>query len=263
MTERPPAQATIVVAFHRPCRLPEDALHLPVSVSGDACGTGHARDDGGENIADKNPWYNELTALYWAWKNLDAAHLGLAHYRRYFTLDPPLWGKERAWRSILNREQALRLLETQPIILPKARRYYIETKYNQFARAHGEDALCAARRVIQERRPEYLPAWKTSMARTSGHIFNMFVMRRDLLDAYCAWLFDILFATEDALQKTPGGVAPRLMGFLGERLLDVWLETHTPRFVELPVVNTEGVNWPAKIGAFLLRKARGGKSNAS
>ena len=37
------------------------------------------------NISEKNPYYCELTGLYWAWKNLDAEYIGLVHYRRYFT----------------------------------------------------------------------------------------------------------------------------------------------------------------------------------
>jgi hypothetical protein len=244
---------TCVVAFHRPVRLPDDPAYLPVLVGDSECSGKYIRDNTGKNITEKNPWYSELTALYWAWKNLDAEYLGLAHYRRYFALSSFHLSNERKWGGILSAEQAALILGKHSIILPRLRHYYITSKYNHFASAHGEAALIAARRVILERYPNYMPAWNTTMARSSGHIFNMFIMRRDILNAYCTWLFDVLFATEDALHKMSGGVAPRLMGYLGERLLDVWLELHKPPYVELPVINMERINWPSKIIAFLQR----------
>ena len=43
-------------------------------------------DDTGKNISIQNRRYAEVTALYWAWKNIPAGvqYIGLMHYSRYF-----------------------------------------------------------------------------------------------------------------------------------------------------------------------------------
>ena len=45
-------------------------------------------DNTGDNISDRNGSYNEMTSVYWAWKNYDALGnpewIGFMHYRRHF-----------------------------------------------------------------------------------------------------------------------------------------------------------------------------------
>ena len=47
-------------------------------------------DDTGDNISELNRNFNELTAIYWAWKNYDKLgnpdYIGLAHYRRFLAI---------------------------------------------------------------------------------------------------------------------------------------------------------------------------------
>ena len=76
----------ILVAAHKKYRMPEDKIYFPVQVgSYGKENIGFARDDEGDNISQKNPYFCELTGLYWIWKNVDADYYGLVHYRRYFS----------------------------------------------------------------------------------------------------------------------------------------------------------------------------------
>ena len=210
-------------------------------------------DNTGDNISEKNPSFCELTGLYWAWKNLDSEYIGLCHYRRYFAggsfliRDP--------WKRILTSQQAGWLLQKAPVILPRKRNYFIETNYSQYIHAHHAQDLALTRQIIAERHPRYLAAYDRFMNKTTGHHFNMFIMRRDLLNEYCSWLFDILFELErrlDISQYT--AYDRRVFGFVAERLLDSWIETRGLAYLELPVIHMEGQDWGHKITAFLKRK---------
>lgn len=68
----------ILVGSHKKAEMPEDGIYLPVMVGG-LCPRrefGYQSDAEGDNISIKNPYYCELTALYWAWKNLKAVMRG-------------------------------------------------------------------------------------------------------------------------------------------------------------------------------------------
>lgn len=249
-------QIRILTACHKPYPVPDGACYLPVEVGAALHDTpipGFTPDDTGDNISEKNKNYCELTALYWAWKNLDADVIGLVHYRRYFA-------KGRFSKRIAEEADFLRALENAPVILPVKRHYWIETNYSQYIHAHHERDLAVTRQVLAERCPEYLAAYDREMAKRSGHRFNMLVMQRDCFDAYCAWLFPILFEVENRLSTS--GYDPysaRVFGFVAERLMDVWIGAAHVRYTEMPVMNTESQMWLRKGTRFVMRKIKGRK----
>lgn len=208
------------------------------------------------NISEKNRNYCELTAVYWAWKNLDADYVGLNHYRRYFA------GKAcgEKWSRIADGGDIARALKKAPVVLPKKRNYFIETNYSQYIHAHHKEDLDVTRRILEEQFPSYVPAYDAVMKETSGHRFNMFVMERSFFDRYCTWLFDVLFELERCLDISAySDYDRRVFGFVAERLMDVWVRTENVPYTELPVVFTDKQNWLKKGGKFLLRKFRGGQ----
>ena len=93
------------------------------------------------------------------------------------------------------------------------------------------------------------------MKSTTGHRFNMFIMKKELSDAYCAWLFDILFELEKRLDISGYSKNDqRVFGFVSERLLDVWLETNGIKYKNIPYIFLEKENWITKGVNFILRK---------
>ena len=101
------SKINIFIACHKPTYVIKNPLFVPVQV-GTALtewrGEGMRYDNDGDNISEKNPWYCELTAQYWAWKNCDCDYFGFFHYRRYLsfsevysiTADGKLQGKKKA-----------------------------------------------------------------------------------------------------------------------------------------------------------------------
>lgn len=243
----------IIIATHKKYQMPKDSMYLPIQVGAEGkADLGYTKDNSGDNISAKNANYCELTGLYWAWKNLEADYIGLAHYRRHFCLKS---SKGDKWEKILTKEQLEPLLEKKSIILPNPRNYYIETNYDQYIHAHHAEDLDTTREILQEKYPEYIPIYDNYMKRTIGHRFNMFIMRKDLFDAYCEWLFDILFELEKRLDISDYSQNDaRVFGFVSERLIDTWIEGNKLDYQELPVEFMEKENWLKKGSAFLKRK---------
>ncbi|MDE6435176.1 MAG: DUF4422 domain-containing protein, partial [Lachnospiraceae bacterium] len=102
----------ILVACHKADpAIRQDDIYMPIQV-GKALhpelDLGFQGDDTGDNISEKNGSYCELTAMYWAWKNLpkDVDIVGLCHYRRYFNLN-----------SRTPREHIVKLLDKYDLVV--------------------------------------------------------------------------------------------------------------------------------------------------
>lgn len=253
----------IIVATHKRYDMPEDPMYIPVHVGaegkvdsdGKPLDLGFIKDNTGDNISTKNSNYCELTGLYFMWKNMSADYMGLMHYRRYLASSSLLGSKKD---RILSREEMETLLNKYDVILPTPRNYFIETTYDQYAHAHHKEDLDITREILSEKYPSYVPSFDIVMTSTKGHRFNMFVMRKDIMDSYLEWLFDVLFELEGRLDISAYNENDaRVFGFVSERLMDVWLQTNHIAYHDQPYVYIEKQNWIVKGGKFLIRKFKG------
>ena len=243
----------LCVAAHKNYRMPSDDMYMPIQVGAEGKkDIGYTRDNTGENISNLNDRLCELTGLYWLWKNYDAEYYGLVHYRRYFSKKKK--GND-PFENILTRAELESLLNETDIVLPKKREYFIETLYSHYAHTFYAEHLDVTREILQERCPDYVPAFDVVMKRTHAHIFNMFVMKKELFYSYCEWLYPILFELDKRIDTSEyDAFHKRYLGRVSERLLDVWLDTNGLKYAEVPVIAMEKIDWGRKITSFLKAK---------
>lgn len=253
----------IVIALHKKYNVPKSSIYLPLHVgSYKKDGIGYERDDSGDNISDKNPYFCELTALYWAWKNMNNDYIGLVHYRRYFGAEKI--NKKDLFGSVIDYNELSKYLKNYDIILPKKRKYYIEDLYSHYKHTMYIEPLDITRNIISEKYSEYLSEFDKLHKRRSAHMFNMFIMKKEYLNQYCEWLFDILGEVEKRVDSSQySDFHKRFYGRISERLLDVWIKTNKLNYKEIPVIDMQNINWKNKIKSFLVAKFTGKKYEKS
>ena len=245
---KPPENFCVYVVTHRPTphdgKLPEGykIIHAGRALTPDL---GYAGDNTGDNISRLNFYINELTALYWFWKNENNSVVGLAHYRRFFTESDD---ETFAYEKILTKDAALKILKDYDIIVT-----FCSTERNQQELIESSCGVeltktytTIIKKYLLQLQPDYLDAFDYVFNSTIFYRCNMFVTRQNIFDAYCRWLFSfIIDATEEALRTTTLPNLPwyprKLMGFLGERMLTVWLIKNRLRIKELKIMQVEGL----------------------
>lgn len=244
------AEIKLFVSCHRRAPVPEHPLLVPIQVGSaltEERFPGFLQDDAGDNISGRNRSYCELTAQYWAWKNVQADYYGFFHYRRY------LYPDERAKRPYriegaptvelldkLGYEGFPDLISRYDLILPKGEDMRISVRQHYAAAPfHHSKDLALVEEIIRERCPEYTAAMEGYLSGTRCYFGNIFIMGRDVFQDYCGWLFPILAEFDCRADLTGYGPQERRVdGYLAERLLGIWAARHKElRTLELPRVH--------------------------
>lgn len=192
------------------------------------------RDNTGDNIAELNPVYCEMTGIYWIWKNADLTdYVGICQYRRRL--------------QFKGAEEVEKIFKSFDAIAAEPLRLSV-TPYEQYARCHNRGDIQLAEQVVKDCFPEYAKAWDEYMKKGRLLFYsNGFVMRRqDFLD-YCDFYFG--FAAEfrkrkcwDSVEKARSDIEGEMirgerkktrgldyqsfvLGFLSERMLTLFLLT--------------------------------------
>lgn len=239
----------ILVASHKPSSYPKDEIYLPIHVgkATSELDLGIQADNEGDNISEKNYCYCELTALYWAWKNLkDVDVIGLCHYRRYFDFHeqgtrflPSAIFPSSAFSKLdfsVDQETINRVLNGEVVVCRA--KYLNSTLKLHYCEYHFSDDYRVLKEVIDERQEaKYRNAFKKVFeCGYKLHPYNMMVMRKKDFDDYCTWVFELLSMVEKRIDISNYSIhQKRIFGFMAERLLNVWLEAEEKELLEKPL----------------------------
>lgn len=190
---------------------------------------GYEKDNSGENISFKNQSYCELTGLYWMWKNTSDDITGLCHYRRYFAIDNQILGECEVNRLLCNND----IIISKPTLFPFS-------VFSQYSCSHFSDDLIECGKVINEMFPSYYDSFQLATHCNLLSPYNMMITRKNILDDYCEWLFQILFELENRIDiSLYNDYQKRVLGFMGERLLRVWLLNQEYKVKEIEIIKKE------------------------
>ncbi|MDY6350655.1 MAG: DUF4422 domain-containing protein [Selenomonas sp.] len=201
-------------------------------------------DDTGDNISEKRETLCEFTVLYWAWKNVDADYYGLCHYRRYPSfsfseLDEDIY--QNVVRENLD-DKAVKELHLDDIdqihdIIENVDYAYtvcdvskagFRDLYDHYEQSldtlHSSD-IYKALGVVRKMSPELYPYFKRHLSGTNLIPCNMLVMKKELFQNMCEWLFPILFELEKQLSNDTYCLEEiRVPAHIGERLVGAYIE---------------------------------------
>lgn len=206
------------------------------------------KDNVGENISDLNKNFCELTAYYWAWKNLKCDIIGIGHYRRY--LGNLLNNKNKY--GILTENQIDSYLKKYDAILPykegmRIGKFKLTSAYNQYCLCHYKKDLDKTLEIIKEYYPDY---YESSYVLNNKKIFtrNILITRKDIFDNLCSFEFGVLFKLKDAVDISEySSYQKRIFGFISERLFNIFVQKNNLKIKKRYLIETSNTSLKEKI----------------
>lgn len=241
----------ILVSCHKETYIPDSDIYMPVHV-GASCAPsplpGMQPDDEGENISDRNFTFCELSAQYWAWKNLDADYIGLCHYRRFFCFDGAKHAANdhaqievdcltpRTAREYRLDDTALlkeRISACDMVVAPEWNVRGVPTplgsqnSVEDHMISYGlidKASLDMLREIVSEVQPSYRQILDDYLGGTQYIGYNCFVAKRAIFDRMCEFEFSILQEFDKRFDYANLTAAKRrICGYLGETIFSVFV----------------------------------------
>lgn len=172
------------------------------------------------NIDKFNPWFCELTALYYLHKHSKAKYVGLEHYRRCFVMQDNGSYDPNAY-NILSRYDARDILDEYDAIVTFHQHTPGRSAYSFLEVSHYTKMFNAWLDIVEEGTPGFKKFCLDWLHHDMLICCNMFIARKELIDKYCEWLFA---NTRAFMRKYPlSEKRYRHIGYLGEFTFGAWL----------------------------------------
>lgn len=168
----------------------------------------------GDNIDFLNPWYCELTALYYLWKHVDDDIVGLEHYRRYFWYNNHLLD-ENTIKNTLQEHDIICIRNGYSYQRPPRTWLEKNGKWNDM-----QKFLIFIKKYVGE---NYYNACIAHLNSNWHALGNMFIAKKSVADEYCEFIFDLLFKYTEAEKYFSRPIPYRIMGYFTEFLLGAWI----------------------------------------
>ena len=160
----------------------------------------------GDNIDFLNPWYCELTGLYYLWKHVNDDIVGLEHYRRYFVNDR---------NRLLSEGEIREILKEHDVIVCETPLKNVALK--QFEESEGKPNRVNLFSIMYNSPSDLAKIIKQRLFIKSLISNNMFICKKELINEYCEYFFDVI--KDIKLNDTN----KRIIGFLSEYVFGSWL----------------------------------------
>lgn len=164
-----------------------------------------------DSISDLNPFFGELTGLYWIWKNYNFCEneiVGFAHYNKILDITPKMVEQ-------LVKDKKIEWIVRDPVKM-------VKHDYQQ--------DIEVLENILKKYYTSYYSVWKelynsNGESKTENCVnCEMFYTSVEEFNNYCKFLFGVLFKVFEVIgdvDREP--YHKRYCAFLGERLLSVYL----------------------------------------
>lgn len=262
----------ILVGYHKPATLIKNEIFEPIHL-GRALATESSKDgemsqedyqwmldnmigdDTGENISNQNRYLNEMTALFWAWKNYDKLgnpdYLGFCHYRRVldfnnyskdYPIDPslgiPFVNSLNQHSPLFNVDDIYSTLKRNDCIISANHSVNPVSHFENAGYLNIEDYK-KAMSILDEYCPQYSKYAKMYNGGEKSYFCNIFILPKDVFFEYAEFMFEILFKLNDLIDKSDYSIRQeRMAAYISEWLTGIFFTYLNAKrnILELPMV---------------------------